>query len=69
MEPWGEDRADWRIGQLACALESLWSSSPSWTPWQFMLPHARPVDADEDEEQSAEDQAEIWRLIAARYED
>lgn len=64
MEPWGEDRADFRIAQLAVALESLVRGDEAgWSVWDFMLPHMRPHE--EEEETDLDPQAEFERFAAA----
>lgn len=65
VDPWGEDRSDVRIGQLACAVESLASNDPKWTPADFSL--SRPVGSlADDGAQALDAQAEAWRLFAER---
>lgn len=69
VDPWGDDRADVRIGQLACAVESLVRTDLHFDAGDFVL--SRPVvsgGGGAGEWQPLDDQAEAWRLFAARYE-
>lgn len=67
LDPWGEERDDVRIGQLACALETLWREHPQWDVADFVI-GPRDEESDEDDGwQSADEQAEILRLMAARF--
>ncbi len=40
LEPWGEERADLRMGLLACAIERLAigpDATPAWEPEHFLM--------------------------------
>jgi hypothetical protein len=67
IDPWGEERADLRIGRLACAVEVLARGSDAeWTPADFLL--SLPAsDDDAGEPQSLDEQASAWELIAAQH--
>jgi hypothetical protein len=58
LDPWGKERADLRIGMLACAIESMWSANPQLEPGDFLLTGR----------ESREPAAEDWRLQQARME-
>ena len=49
LQPWGPERADLRVGLLACALSSLTDRRPDWLPGDFYL---SPLDQLTDEERS-----------------
>lgn len=67
VEPTGENRADLRIGLLACAIETLVREKPEWNLSQFM-PFSGLTEEDFEQGQSAELQAELWRTLAAGFE-
>ena len=44
MEPFGEDRADFRIGQLAVAMQRLaWGDDEPFDVWDFLPKDKRPA--------------------------
>lgn len=71
LDPWGEERADWRNAMALCCLEMLQRDDPQWKlqdfmPWSDLEEEAEPgawAGA-----QSSALQAELWRTMAARFE-
>lgn len=70
LAPWGEERADYRTALLATALETLARTDPTWTLQDF-LPFILDQNGDDIPDphaQPPELQEQIWRTIAARFQ-
>ena len=62
LEPWGEERADLRIGLLACAVEKLVAGDKAqWKPEMFLIDPTM-----KREQQEPDEMAETMRQLAAR---
>ncbi len=70
IEPWGEERADYRTALLATAIETLAREEPIWRLGDFLpfvLDHVDQPEDDAVEVMPAELQVELWRAMADRF--
>ena len=49
IEPWGEDRADYRAGMIASTMANLWSKGRRFKPTDFMVHWDKPPGKQMDE--------------------